>query len=204
MAFHNAPFPDRIEYGAVSAPGFETEVVASVSGKEVRNSKRDFPLLRFDVSKALMDQADLDAVIAHHRNRKGKLHAFPMKDWTDYEMDQELQVSHTANGAISEFQLAKTYTDNGGYQSVRPITLPVQGTIIVEKNGVDLVESVDWTMDYGTGIVSLTSPLAAGEVITASGEFRVKVRYDTDDLKVSITHYDTYAWGQIPLVEVLD
>lgn len=41
----------------------------------------------------------------------------------------------------------------------------------------------------------------ASDALTWAGEFDVPVRFDTDEMRVSIDSYNIYSWGQIPLVE---
>lgn len=40
------------------------------------------------------------------------------------------------------------------------------------------------------------------DALTWSGQFDVPVRFDTDQMAVSIESFQLYAWGQIPLVEI--
>ena len=59
-------------------------------------------------------------------------------------------------------------------------------------------------MDYSTGLVTFASGApAADEVITASFEFDVPVRFAEDALKVRMTMDDFGDIPSIPLIEVL-
>lgn len=42
----------------------------------------------------------------------------------------------------------------------------------------------------------------ASDALTWAGEFDVPCRFDTDQMKASIEHYNLYAWGNIPVVEI--
>jgi uncharacterized protein (TIGR02217 family) len=57
-------------------------------------------------------------------------------------------------------------------------------------------------VNYSTGEIMFTRPLAKGAIITASFEFDVPVRFDTDYLSASIDNYGSSSWSNIPLVEV--
>ncbi|MBF0562134.1 MAG: TIGR02217 family protein [Alphaproteobacteria bacterium] len=64
-------------------------------------------------------------------------------------------------------------------------------------NGVDATGFGVWT---GGGAVN-TFP-QAGEAITASFEFDVPVRFDTDSFSASIETFEMQNWSQIPIVEI--
>ncbi|MFN7185748.1 MAG: DUF2460 domain-containing protein [Alphaproteobacteria bacterium] len=40
------------------------------------------------------------------------------------------------------------------------------------------------------------------DALTWSGQFDVPVRFDIDQMAVSIEAFQLYSWGQIPLVEI--
>ena len=80
-------------------------------------------------------------------------------------------------GASPEvYQLFKRYAYGARYQD-RPIYKPVQGTIVVEDDGVPRVEGADYTIDYTTGLVTLAfTPSTSGP--TWGGEFDLPMRFD--------------------------
>jgi len=57
-------------------------------------------------------------------------------------------------------------------------------------------------VNYSAGEIVFTRPPVKGVVITASFEFDVPVRFDTDYLNASIDNYGSSSWNNIPLVEV--
>ncbi len=59
-----------------------------------------------------------------------------------------------------------------------------------------------WTVDPTTGIVTFASPPVAGGVLTAGFEFDVPVRFDTDDLPVTLDLERLGSITSIPLIEV--
>lgn len=106
-----------------------------------------------------------------------------------------------------------TTTTNHGVQTGNSVHLSaIQGTtqlngrrLLITRinstafslNGVDARSYGVWTEG---GVVN-TIP-QAGEAVTASFEFDVPVRFDTDRMQVSIDTWDIHQWGQIPIVEV--
>ena len=52
------------------------------------------------------------------------------------------------------------------------------------------------------GAVEVTTAPAAGVAITAGFEFDVPVRFDTDEMNISMMEGDFFNWTSIPLVEL--
>ena len=59
-----------------------------------------------------------------------------------------------------------------------------------------------WTADMSTGIVTFLSPPSVGANLTAGFEFDVPVRFDTDDLPVTLDIERLGSISSIPLIEV--
>ena len=191
-------FPDAISRNSVGGPEFATSVAEAQSGDEARNGRRLLPLCRYDAAVGVRDQAQADLVRNVFMVARGRLHLIAYKDWQDYQLVDG--VIGTADGVLTTFQLAKVY-QVGAHALTRPIVLPRQGTLVVKRNGVAVG---GWTCNYTTGLVSFTTPPAAG-VISASCEFDVKVRFDIDYLPTEITGKNAatllFRPGSIPLVE---
>ncbi len=200
MAFHDVRFPEDIAYGAVGGPAFSTEVAAVKSGREKRNINWSRARRRWDVAHGLKTQAQLDALVAFFLNRGGRAHSFPFKDWSDFVLPR--QAIGTGDGATAAFQLAKTYTDAGGHGHSRPVTRPVVASVRVWRDGVE--QAAGWSVERLTGLITFEAPPPAGAMVEAAAEFDVPVRFDVDEMRVSIDAYDAFSWGQIPLVEVRD
>ena len=198
MAFHDVSFPDGIAYGASGGPGYSTDVITVKSGKERRNANWAMGRCSWDVSTGLKNQADLNTLIAFFRARLGKAYAFRFKDWTDYRMARQQIAS--GDGTATAFQLVKAYTDDGGYQTSRDITKPVDGTVLVWLGGV--LQAGGWSCDVLTGVITFAAPPAAGVGIEAACQFDVPARFDTDQMKASIEAHEVYTWGGIMVIEV--
>src|SRR5690606_20868218 len=113
-------FPDGIAYGSTGGPRFATTVIETASGHEQRNSQWAESRAEYDVGSGLRGDADLAALIAFFRARRGRAYGFRFKDWTDYRsgagivtaFDQALGVG---DGATLAFQLQKTYESGGAH-----------------------------------------------------------------------------------------
>jgi len=79
------------------------------------------------------------------------------------------------------------------------IKKPVHGTVKIYLNGK---EESEYSVNYSTGEITFMEPPVKDAIITASFEFDVPVRFDTDYLNASIDNYGSSSWSNIPLVEV--
>lgn len=188
MAFIETRFPTDISYGASGGPGFQTDVVAVNSGFEQRNAAWQDSRCAYDVAHGLKTQAQLDTLIAFFRVMKGRANGFRFKDWSDYQVATGAGL-FTAIDA-THFQMIKRYITVGNNHD-REINKPVSGTVVVTGGTVSGI-------DYTTGIVTMSS----GTPTAWTGEFDVPVRFDTDQMKISIENVGAYTWGGIPIVEI--
>lgn len=196
MGFVEVQFPTDISYGSSGGPEYATDIVASNSGYEQRNVNWQQARARYNVAHGVKTKAQLDALISFFRARKGRAYGFRFKDWTDYQGTETLG---TGDGTRTQFQLVKNYASGSVIES-RTITKPVSGSVQVYKNGV--LQTTGIAIDTTNGIITFTAAPAAGQVITASYQFDVPVRFDTDKLSASLDAYGIHSWLDITLVEV--
>lgn len=188
MPFIETRFPEDLSYGAVGGPGFKTDVVVVNSGFEQRNAAWEDARCAWDVAHGLKTQVQLDALIAFFRVMKGRANGFRFKDWEDFTVGSGEGIFRPLSGTT--FQMVRRYTTAGNNHD-RDISKPVSGTIVVTGGtGVSI--------NYTTGVVTVTS----GTPTAWTGDFDVPVRFDTDQMRVSIEDYNAYTWGQIPVVEI--
>lgn len=197
MAFVEVRFPADISYGSSGGPEYSTDIVELSSGYEQRNANWAEARARYNVAHGVKTQAQLDALIAFFRARKGRTHGFRFKDWTDFSgIGQPIG---TGTGVLTVFQLKKSYS-SGSVVETRTINKPVAGTVSVYLNGV--LQSSGVTVNTTTGTVTFSSAPGNGVTVTADFEFDVPVRFDTDRLSASLDQYGSRSWNEIPLVEV--
>lgn len=197
MAFVDVRFPTDISYGSGGGPEYSTDIVITASGHEQRNSNWAAARARYNVAHGVKTQAQLNTLIAFFRARRGRAHSFRFKDWTDFSV--AAQAIGTGTGALTTFQLIKTYT-SGGVTETRAITKPVSGAVQVYLNSVLQVSG--WSVNATTGVITFTSAPGNGVVVSADFEFDVPVRFDTDRLAASLDAYGVHSWNDISLVEV--
>jgi uncharacterized protein (TIGR02217 family) len=178
MAFIEERLLDCVTYGTQGGPTWLTRKVGLKNGIIRRNPVRSRPLYRFTVVYRNLLPDSHAEVIAAFNACFGGVHSFRLKDWSDFEADDET-LSALSTGAAQTLQLRKLYTF-GGQTVVRPIRKPVSGTVTMTRNGVPFVPT---SIDYTTGLVTFTQ--AAGGTIRWSGEFDVPVMFDDDELSFS-------------------
>jgi uncharacterized protein (TIGR02217 family) len=210
MAFHEVRFPTGLSLGATGGPERRTEIVVLGSGAEERNSRWADSKRSYNAGYGVKRVADLHAVIAFFEERRGRLHGFRFKDWSDYKscapsetptaLDQEIGVG---NGSTAAFQLLKTYGASFAPWS-REIKKPVSGTVTVAVDGVTKTAGTHFNVNYTTGAVTFTGgnipPL--DDAVTAGFEFDVPVRFDTDKLEVNLALIEAGSIPNIPIVEI--
>jgi uncharacterized protein (TIGR02217 family) len=196
MSFAEIQFPVDISYGATGGAMFSTDIVETFGGNEQRNINWSESRGQWNVAHGVKTQNQLDTLIAFFRARRGKAIGFRFKDWSDYRVTA--QVIGTGNGTQTAFQLKKSYTSLVTVD--RPIKKPVSGTILVYKDAVLQVSG--YTVDVTTGVITFTVAPANGVVVTATFEFDVPVRFDTDQIEINLESYGIGSWGNIPLVEL--
>lgn len=191
-SFDDVRLPIDVERGASGGPRFRTSVTVLATGREQRNS--DWPTQRgaWEIAYGIQSKADFAAVVAFFYARQGKARGFRFRDWSDYQATSE--IIGTGTGAQTDFQLVKNYTSVVTYQ--RRITRPVTGTVAVTVNGV----TAPFTLQP-LGIIRLNTAAPATQIVRATYEFDIPVRFDTDDLNITMETYDAGTIDTLPILE---
>jgi len=194
MAFDDVRLPEEVERESMSIPRFQTTVVTLGKGAEQRNVDWAQQRLKFDISYGIQSKADFDDVVQFFYARLGRARGFRFKDWSDFEA-ANTQIG-VGDGVTTAFQLSKRYTSVVTY--VRKILCPVTGTVQAFVNGVPTGASVN----YATGIITISPAPIAAAVVAATFEFDVPVRFNSDELQLSVATWDAASIGSIELVEL--
>jgi uncharacterized protein (TIGR02217 family) len=212
VGFHDVEFPRNISYGSSGGIVHNTAVIELPSGKEQRISRSGTPRAVFDVAYAIKRMADLVTVRDFQRARQGRAHSFRYWDPLDYSTastqtpwnDDTVDPGHsdsiigTGDGSTTTFQLAKHYV-SGSVTRSRAITKPISGTVRVSLGGVEQMSG--WSVNTDTGVVTFTSAPGNGVVVRAGFKFNVAVRFEDDELNVSVDDFEEGSCPPIRLVE---
>ncbi len=195
MAFHDTRFPPSISRGSGGGPRFGTVGVKVDSKSEARNGRWASPERTYNVVHGVKKPEAYAELLTFFMARRGALHSFRFKDWTDYAstashittgpdaVTPDDAVIGAGDGVEADFPLVKIY-DDGFTTLVRPIALPVAGTVRVALDGS---ETTAFTMVTGvdddglpTAVVRFTTAPGAGVSVTAGFEFDVHARFGLD------------------------
>jgi len=202
--------PEGIEKGSQFSPTFQNVIQEAIAGNEQRFAQWTHCRGVGDISYGLLNSSDVAgnfrAIVAIYRAHFGSLLPFRFKDWSDFQCADE--VFGTGDGSETEFQLVKTYDPAlillnaaGALFYVRGITLPVVSTVAIEVDGTPKTVTTDYTIT-DRGVVTFTTPPAAGKLCTWTGEFDVPVRFD-GPLNVIMNESDIIGIGSLPIREVI-
>lgn len=208
QSFLDELFPVNVAFGALGGPERKTEIVGLATGFEVRNARWADSRRRFDAATGIRSLSDLRAVLALFEKARGRLYGFRFRDPFDHSsvidgstpsaFDQPVG---TGDGSTVRFRLMKSY-GAGGYAYARQIRLPVDQSVKIAVDGVELTAGSDFAIDPETGEAVFTVAPASGTAITAGFQFDVPVRFDTDRLEASLTHFEAGDIPSIPLIEI--
>jgi uncharacterized protein (TIGR02217 family) len=168
---------DCVTYGTQGGPTWLTRKVGLKSGIIRRNAVRSRPLYRYSVIYRNLLPSSHAEVIGAFNACRGGAYSFRLKDWADFEAQDEL-LTVLGDGSEQEIQLIKTYAF-GSEAIARPIRKPVSGTVVVTADGSPIAA----TVNYATGIITVTA--GSGDIIRWSGEFDVPVMFMDDELLFS-------------------
>jgi uncharacterized protein (TIGR02217 family) len=199
-SFEDVRFPVALGREASVEPAFSTAIVTGAGGGEQRNSDWADARLRFDAGPGVRGEADLHALIAFFRARRGAAIGFRFEDPFDHSsngmtgapgpLDQPIG---EGDGIRTEFALVKSY---GGQR--RRITRPVAGSVRVAVDGAERLSG--WTL-APLGLVRFDEAPAEGAEVRAGFRFDVPVRFAEDRLAVSRA---TFEAGEIPTVPLIE
>ena len=180
MAFHNISLPETVQYSSTAGAGFATIVQSTASGHEYRVARQAQGRHKFSLVKSLQTEAEAKALKTFALGRRGSLHSFRLKDFSDYTTNADGISDPTAtdvaigtgDGAETTFNLRKTYDATLPYD--RLITLPVAGSVVAAVNSV---ATTSFTIN-GSGQIVFGSAPADGHTVAAGCKFDVPVRFD--------------------------
>ncbi len=196
-SFHDVRFPADISFKAKGGPEFKTDIVTLSSGQEKRNISWESARHRY-----ILDYKDISSAQAKQINeffmaRRGRAYGFRYKDWNDYTAKNQL--IGTGDGTTKQFQLVKNYgEENFSFQ--RRIRRPVSGNVVLYINSTQ--QQNNFSVDYSTGIINFNTAPTLHLPITASFEFDVPVRFNTDLLESDVENFSKTSTRKIELIEV--
>ena len=203
MAFFEQRFDERLSFGAVGGPVWNTRVARVNSGKRYVNKEWSTPLHRYNVSPAIRDISDFEVIQAFFYVVAGQYDGFRFKDWRDYQATQANSRVSVKSGSPAEWQLQRIYTV-GSREFVRAIYKPVSGVVVRRRRAGVWSNASDATVQTTTGTVQFSSH-QSGDTYAWIGEFDVPVAFTTDEMMAEIVDRDEeflVKWPNVTLEEL--
>lgn len=205
MAFHDIQLPDAFQYGSQAGAGFATIIQQTASGHEFRISRQSQAVHRLSLRSELRSAAQAKDLKAFALARRGALHSFKVRDWSDYTSNADGETAPTyldqiialGDGATTLFQLVKRY-EIGSYEYTRTIQLIETNTVAVGLNGV--LQGSGYTVNSQGQLQFSTAP-GVGVIVTAGFKFFVPVRFTSDVDAWTRLQPDAYNVWSLPALD---
>ena len=193
-------FPDlRIGYDLTRKPMFNTKIMTSVNGRELRASYQAVPKYEFSLTLPGLQErkGELQAIEDFFIARRGAFDSFLFKmPW-----DNEYECTFNGDGTTTSFQLYKDQLPLGNTETFETED-PLMWDEDLDKPMWTDLEVRMWDMQYGVsknGVLTLPVPLAAGDSVTVKGTFYYRCRFDDDGQAFTLFSYRLWK-GEVTLI----
>lgn len=173
MTFIDTRLSQRVNVGFSGGPEWNTLVRQMANGISMRRGNWSMPHHKYTANYAVLGPEAQNEILSAFIASRGQVHSFRFKDWNDYKAIN--QAMEAGDGTSTPRQLTKTYTF-GTENYVRTVLLPIASSVVITANGTPITV----TTDALTGMTTPSSPWPSGQVIKASFEFDVRVRFGSD------------------------
>lgn len=201
-------FPELpgLEWDLTKTPMFNTKIMQSVNGRELRASYQAVPKYQISMSFAFLRESkgrkELQQLEGFFLERRGSFDSFLFK----MPEDNEFQCTFIGDGVQTSFQL---------YKQINTTQIPLQHTQAEQSEDPLMWDEVAskpmwsdpddqmWLLQFGitnNGLLQMPIPLAAGESITITGTYYYRCRFADDEQQY--THFMSKLWkaGKVEMV----
>lgn len=201
-------FPELpgLEWDLTKTPMFNTKIMQSVNGRELRASYQAVPKYQISMSFAFLRESkgrnELQQLEGFFLERRGSFDSFLFK----MPEDNEFQCTFVGDGVQTSFQL---------YKQINTTQIPLQHTQAEQSEDPLMWDEVAskpmwsdpddqmWLLQFGittNGLLQMPIPLAAGESITISGTYYYRCRFADDEQQY--TNFMSKLWkaGKVEMV----
>jgi uncharacterized protein (TIGR02217 family) len=194
--FLEISLPDFISCYISGGPHFNTSIIQTISGREIRQGNLDYAMHKYVIKNCRLSPEEMEEFNAFFLNTKGAEFAFRLKDYADfYAVKQDL--NHCLENEQNVFILYKKYQyQNKTY--LRKILKPVEGSVQVF---VDEVE-INHQLDSINGTVKIPPQLEQKQNLSASFNFDVPARFCCDWFSYQRTKDGSFMLEDIEIKEI--
>ncbi|WP_288404543.1 DUF2460 domain-containing protein [uncultured Acinetobacter sp.] len=201
-------FPELpgLEWDLTKTPMFNTKIMQSVNGRELRASYQAVPKYQISMSFAFLRESkgrkELQQLEGFFLERRGSFDSFLFK----MPEDNEFQCTFVGDGVQTSFQL---------YKQINTTQIPLQHTQAEQSEDPLMWDEVAskpmwsdpddqmWLLQFGittNGLLQMPIPLAAGESVTITGTYYYRCRFADDEQQY--THFMSKLWkaGKVEMV----
>lgn len=201
-------FPELpgLEWDLTKTPMFNTKIMQSVNGRELRASYQAVPKYQISMSFAFLRESkgrnELQQLEGFFLERRGSFDSFLFK----MPEDNEFQCTFIGDGVQTSFQL---------YKQINTTQIPLQHTQAEQSEDPLMWDEVAskpmwsdpndqmWLLQFGittNGLLQMPIPLAAGESVTITGIYYYRCRFADDEQQY--THFMSKLWkaGKVEMV----
>ncbi|MEQ1324863.1 DUF2460 domain-containing protein [Acinetobacter soli] len=201
-------FPELpgLEWDLTKTPMFNTKIMQSVNGRELRASYQAVPKYQISMSFAFLRESkgrkELQQLEGFFLERRGSFDSFLFK----MPEDNEFQCTFIGDGVQTSFQL---------YKQINTTQIPLQHTQAEQSEDPLMWDEVAskpmwsdpdsqmWLLQFAitnNGLLQMPIPLTAGESITISGTYYYRCRFADDEQQY--TNFMSKLWkaGKVEMV----
>lgn len=201
-------FPELpgLDWDLTKTPMFNTKIMQSVNGRELRASYQAVPKYQISMSFAFLRESkgrkELQQLEGFFLERRGSFDSFLFK----MPEDHEFQCTFIGDGVQTSFQL---------YKQIDTTQIPLQHTQAEQSEDPLMWDEVAskpmwsdpddqmWLLQFGittNGLLQMPIPLAAGESITISGTYYYRCRFADDEQQY--TNFMSKLWkaGKVDMI----
>lgn len=196
----NAIFPTLIGIGwnITKQPEYKTTVQKAVSGRELRIAFMTYPMYTFGLNYEILrddrttlfptsPKDELKKIAGFFLARQGSWDSFLYSDPTDNTVTA--QAVGTGDGVNTKFQLCRTFGYNGIVEQVQN---PNTYTVYIND-----VSTTAYTIS--NGLVTFTTAPASGALVTWTGTYYYRVRFNKDTAQFNQFMYDLWELKSLDL-----
>ena len=201
-------FPELpgLEWDLTKTPMFNTKIMQSVNGRELRASYQAVPKYQISMSFAFLRESkgrkELQQLEGFFLERRGSFDSFLFK----MPEDNEFQCTFIGDGVQTSFQLYKQiYTSQIPlqYTQAEQSEDPLMWDEVASKPMWSDPDDQMWLLQFGittNGLLQMPIPLAAGESITITGTYYYRCRFADDEQQY--TNFMSKLWkaGKVEMV----
>ena len=193
-------FPDLcIGYDFVKKPMFNTKIMTSVNGRELRASYQAVPKYEISLSLPILRESkkEIQKIEDFFIARRGAFDSFLFK----MPLNNEYECTFVGDGSTTSFQLYKGALPLGNTEIFETEDPPMWDEDLDRPMWTDLNTRM-WEMQYGiskNGVLTLPVPLAAGDSVTVKGNFYYRCRFADDSQAFTLFSYRLWK-GEVTLI----